>query len=51
MLTAWKREPELAYLGEVSSVPLQQGLRHLQTAAATTCTSCPPDSSARTKRS
>jgi putative transposase len=32
MLTAWKREPELAYLGEVSSVPLQQGLRHLQTA-------------------
>ena len=34
MLTAWKREPELAYLGEVSSVPLQQGLRHLQTAFA-----------------
>ena len=30
MLTAWKREPELAFLGEVSSVPLQQGLRHLQ---------------------
>ncbi len=30
MLTAWKRDPELAYLGEVSSVPLQQGLRHLQ---------------------
>ena len=30
MLTAWKRDPELAYLGGVSSVPLQQGLRHLQ---------------------
>ncbi len=24
MLTAWKREPELAFLNEVSSVPLQQ---------------------------
>ena len=30
MLTAWKRDPDLAYLSEVSSVPLQQGLRHLQ---------------------
>ena len=30
MLTEWKRDPELAYLSEVSSVPLQQGLRHLQ---------------------
>ena len=30
MLTAWKRDAELAYLSEVSSVPLQQGLRHLQ---------------------
>ena len=30
MLTEWKRDPELAFLGEVSSVPLQQGLRHLQ---------------------
>ena len=30
MLTAWKRDPERAYLGEVSSVPLQQTLRHLQ---------------------
>ncbi|HEX5813048.1 MAG TPA: RNA-guided endonuclease TnpB family protein [Pseudonocardia sp.] len=30
MLTAWKRDPELAYLSEVSSVPLQQTLRHLQ---------------------
>ncbi|MFF4514954.1 RNA-guided endonuclease InsQ/TnpB family protein [Streptomyces mirabilis] len=32
MLTAWKKTEELAYLNEVSSVPLQQGLRHLQTA-------------------
>ncbi|GAA0592482.1 RNA-guided endonuclease InsQ/TnpB family protein [Actinomadura livida] len=32
MLTAWKRTGELAFLGEVSSVPLQQALRHLQTA-------------------
>jgi putative transposase len=32
MLTAWKRDPELAFLGEVSSVPLQQSLRHLQAA-------------------
>jgi putative transposase len=32
MLTAWKRDPDLAFLGEVSSVPLQQSLRHLQAA-------------------
>lgn len=32
MLTQWKRYEELAFLNEVSSVPLQQGLRHLQTA-------------------
>ncbi|MBA8951145.1 RNA-guided endonuclease InsQ/TnpB family protein [Actinomadura namibiensis] len=32
MLTAWKRTDELAYLNEVSSVPLQQTLRHLQAA-------------------
>ncbi|TQJ92870.1 putative transposase [Streptomyces sp. SLBN-31] len=32
MLTAWKKSEELAYLNEVSSVPLQQALRHLQTA-------------------
>jgi putative transposase len=30
MLTEWKRTEELAYLSEVSSVPLQQSLRHLQ---------------------
>ncbi|WP_058047148.1 RNA-guided endonuclease InsQ/TnpB family protein [Streptomyces roseifaciens] len=30
MLTAWKKAEELAYLSEVSSVPLQQCLRHLQ---------------------
>jgi putative transposase len=32
MLTVWKRTEELAYLNQVSSVPLQQALRHLQTA-------------------
>ncbi|MEU3875555.1 MULTISPECIES: RNA-guided endonuclease TnpB family protein [Streptomyces] len=32
MLTAWKKTQELAYLNEVSSVPLQQCLRHLQAA-------------------
>ncbi|MEU1465955.1 transposase, partial [Streptomyces sp. NPDC005727] len=33
-LTKWKRTEELAFLTEVSSVPLQQALRHLQTAFA-----------------
>ncbi|MFM9652521.1 RNA-guided endonuclease InsQ/TnpB family protein [Streptomyces galilaeus] len=32
MLTAWKKTGELAYLNDVSSVPLQQALRHLQVA-------------------
>jgi putative transposase len=32
MLTAWKKAEETAFLGEVSSVPLQQALRHLQEA-------------------
>ncbi|MFI1154570.1 RNA-guided endonuclease InsQ/TnpB family protein [Streptomyces sp. NPDC020817] len=32
MLTVWKKTEELAFLGEVSSVPLQQCLRHLQAA-------------------
>jgi putative transposase len=32
MLTAWKKNEELAYLNEVSCVPLQQALRHLQVA-------------------
>lgn len=30
MLTAWKKTDDLAFLTEVSSVPLQQTLRHLQ---------------------
>ncbi|MBB4941290.1 putative transposase [Streptosporangium album] len=33
-LTEWKRTEELDFLAEVSSVPLQQALRHLQTAFA-----------------
>jgi putative transposase len=32
MLTAWKKEEALSFLNDVSCVPLQQGLRHLQTA-------------------
>lgn len=33
-LTRWKKTDDLAFLNEVSSVPLQQTLRHLQTAFA-----------------
>jgi putative transposase len=32
LLTGWKRTADLAFLNDVSCVPLQQGLRHLQTA-------------------
>ncbi|GIF99960.1 RNA-guided endonuclease InsQ/TnpB family protein [Catellatospora citrea] len=32
LLTGWKKTEDLAFLNEVSSVPLQQALRHLQTA-------------------
>jgi len=32
LLNQWKKEEDLDFLNEVSSVPLQQGLRHLQTA-------------------
>ncbi len=32
MLTEWKKTEDLAFLNEVSSVPLQQTLRHLQVA-------------------
>ncbi|MEG4801822.1 MULTISPECIES: RNA-guided endonuclease InsQ/TnpB family protein [unclassified Microcoleus] len=32
MLTQWKKQEDLQFLSEVSSVPLQQGLRHLQSA-------------------
>jgi putative transposase len=32
MLTEWKKQEHLDFLNEVSCVPLQQGLRHLQTA-------------------
>lgn len=33
-LTEWKRDPDLAFLSEVSSVPLQQSLRHQYNAFA-----------------
>ncbi|WP_445974415.1 hypothetical protein [Okeania hirsuta] len=32
MLTNWKKQDDLGFLSEVSCVPLQQSLRHLQTA-------------------
>jgi putative transposase len=32
LLTQWKRQEELNFLNEVSCVPLQQGMRHLQKA-------------------
>lgn len=32
MLTDWKKQQEYSYLNDVSSVPLQQALRHLQAA-------------------
>jgi putative transposase len=34
MLTQWKRSEDLTFLAEVSCVPLQQALRHLQSAYA-----------------
>jgi putative transposase len=34
MLTQWKKQEDLQFLNEVSSVPLQQGLRNLQKAFA-----------------
>ncbi len=34
LLTEWKKQEGLQFLNEVSSVPLQQGLRHLQKAFA-----------------
>ena len=32
LLTEWKKQEDLQFFNEVSSVPLQQGLRHLQSA-------------------
>ncbi len=32
MLTSWKKQKDLEFLTQVSCVPLQQSLRHLQTA-------------------
>ncbi|MEV0396997.1 RNA-guided endonuclease InsQ/TnpB family protein, partial [Polymorphospora rubra] len=32
LLTGWKKTDELTFLNDVSSVPLQQALRHLQVA-------------------
>jgi putative transposase len=40
LLTCWKKQEDLKFLNEVSSVPLQQGLRHLQKSHAGG--NCPP---------
>ncbi|MEU6008004.1 RNA-guided endonuclease TnpB family protein [Streptomyces sp. NPDC047453] len=40
MLTAWKKEDECSYLSDVSSVPLQQTLRHLHSAFESFFTKC-----------
>ena len=37
MLTAWKNDPETAWLYQVSNVALQQGLQHLQNAYLSFC--------------
>ena len=37
MVTNWKKQEDLDFLREVSSVPLQQGLKHLQTAFPRSC--------------
>lgn len=34
MLTKWKKQEDLDFLNQVSCVPIQQGLRHLQSAFA-----------------
>src|SRR5258705_10751427 len=37
LLTGWKKTEDLAFLNEVSSVPLQQTLRHLQPGVTNYC--------------
>ncbi|GGA48701.1 RNA-guided endonuclease InsQ/TnpB family protein [Okeania sp. KiyG1] len=49
MLTSWKKQEDLDFLTEVSSVPLQQGLRHLQTAFPAECCANTNFFSGRTK--
>ncbi|GGA41637.1 RNA-guided endonuclease InsQ/TnpB family protein [Okeania sp. KiyG1] len=49
MLTHWKKQEDLDFLKEVSSVPLQQGLRHLQTAFPAECCANTNFFSGRTK--
>ncbi|MER7471392.1 zinc ribbon domain-containing protein [Micromonospora sp. NPDC000018] len=39
-MTEMKRQPDLAFLGEVSSVPLQQTLRHQHAAMTAVCPGC-----------
>jgi len=51
MLTVWKKTEELAFLNEVSSVPLQQCLRHLQVAFTTSSASGPSTRASSRRRS
>lgn len=50
-LTEWKKTEELAFLAEVSSVPLQQALRHLQTRSGASSPSGPSIRGTRAGRS
>ncbi|WP_399344309.1 RNA-guided endonuclease InsQ/TnpB family protein [Umezawaea sp. Da 62-37] len=49
-LTRWKKSDDLAFLNEVSSVPLQQSLRHLQSAYAAFFAKCSRHPSFKSKR-
>ena len=51
MLTQWKKQEDLQFLNEVSSVPLQQGLRHLQKAFANFWAGCAKYPNFKKKRS
>jgi putative transposase len=50
LLTAWKKTEELAYLNEVSCVPLQQALRHLQAAFVSFWSKCAQYPTFKSKR-
>jgi putative transposase len=51
MLTQWKKQEDLQFLNEVSSVPLQQGLRHLQKAFSNFWAGCAKYPNFKKKRS
>jgi len=51
MLTTWKKQEDLQFLNEVSCVPLQQALRHLQKAFANFWAGCAKYPNFKKKRS